>query len=192
MKIIEQAYQEIRSLGIKFRLLEGEFSFINTREKPDLDVLFFEVSEKELLEQLQIKGMQLNDVQSLLFNSGKESVRVDYYIDWINCGYYRLFPVKLTDDMEAVYMAYQIVEPIIKFGKYLPRHQKRLAAYIDKYGGFSDKTIAKVKHAFGALSSKILIKKITAQNYSISSRKLKSAALMRNGNMRSMLVERLG
>ena len=57
MKIIEQAYQEIRSLGIKFRLLEGEFSFINTREKPDLDVLFFEVSEKELLEQLQIKGI---------------------------------------------------------------------------------------------------------------------------------------
>lgn len=191
MNTIEQAYQLIASLGIKHRLLEGEFSSINTGEKPDVDVLFFDVSEEGLLSKLITSGLKKNGLQSVLYKSQAETVRIDYYIDWINCGYYRLFPVKESDDMEAVYMAYQIAEPIIKFGKYLPRHEKRLNAYLKKYGSFSDEIILKVNFAFGTLSSKQLIKKIMLQDYRLSSRRFKNAALVRNGNMKRMLSARL-
>lgn len=192
MELLQKVYKKIESLQINHLLLDDEFlNFsVKTDEPQDLDIIFFNIDEVELLEKLKNLGFVLKERQTMILKKGKGIVRLDFYIDWINCGYFYLFPV-VQSSSECVYIAYQVLEPIVKFGKYKQRHIQRIKRYLDKFGGFSNNTTDLLSIAIGKTLTKKILKQLLNNNYNISSTKVKWSLAFRNGNFNRILKERI-
>ena len=192
MEQLQKVYKKIESLQVNHLLLDDEFlNFsVKTNEPQDLDIIFFNIDEVELLEKLKTLGFVLKERQTMILKKGKGIVRLDFYIDWINCGYYYLFPV-VQSSSECVYIAYQVLEPIVKFGKYKQRHIHRIKRYLDKFGGFSNNTTDLLSIAIGKTLTKKILKQLLNNNYNISSTKVKWSLAFRNGNFNRILKERI-
>ena len=172
----------------------GQDEFLNfsvkTDEPQDIDIIFFNIDELELVQKLKSLGFVLKERQTMILKKDNEIVRLDFYIDWINCGYYYLFPV-VQSSSECVYIAYQVLEPIVKFGKYKQRHIQRIKRYLDKFGGFSNNTTNLLSIAIGKTLTKKILKQLLNNNYNISSTKVKWSLVFRNGNFKRVLKERI-
>ena len=192
MELLQKVYKKIESLQVNHLLLDDEFLNFSVKidEPQDLDIIFFNIDEVELLEKLKSLGFVLKERQTMILKKGKGIVRLDFYIDWINCGYYYLFPV-VQSSSECVYIAYQVLEPIVKFGKYKQRHIQRIKRYLDKFGGFSNNTTDLLSIAIGKTLTKKILKQLLNNNYNISSTKVKWSLTFRNGNFNRILKERI-
>ena len=192
MELLQKVYKKIESLQVNHLLLDDEFlNFsVKTDEPQDLDIVFFNINEVELLEKLKSLGFVLKERQTMILKKGKRIVRLDFYIDWINCGYYYLFPV-VQSSSECVYIAYQVLEPIVKFGNYKQRHIQRIKRYLDKFGRFSNNTTNLLSIAIGKTLTKKILKQLLNNNYNISSTKVKWSLTFRNGNFNRILKERI-
>lgn len=192
MELLQNVYKKIETLQVNHLLLDDEFlNFsVKTDEPQDLDIVFFNINEVELLEKLKSLGFVLKERQTMILKKGKRIVRLDFYIDWINCGYYYLFPV-VQSSSECVYIAYQVLEPIVKFGNYKQRHIQRIKRYLDKFGRFSNNTTNLLSIAIGKTLTKKILKQLLNNNYNISSTKVKWSLTFRNGNFNRILKERI-
>ena len=192
MELLQNVYKKIETLQVNHLLLDDEFlNFsVKTDEPQDLDIVFFNINEVELLEKLKSLGFVLKERQTMILKKGKRIVRLDFYIDWINCGYYYLFPV-VQSSSECVYIAYQVLEPIVKFGNYKQRHIQRIKRYLDKFGRFSNNTTNLLSIAIGKTLTKKILKQLLNNNYNISSTKVKWSLAFRNGNFKRILKERI-
>jgi len=192
VELLQNVYKKIETLQVNHLLLDDEFlNFsVKTDEPQDLDIVFFNINEVELLEKLKSLGFVLKERQTMILKKGKRIVRLDFYIDWINCGYYYLFPV-VQSSSECVYIAYQVLEPIVKFGNYKQRHIQRIKRYLDKFGRFSNNTTNLLSIAIGKTLTKKILKQLLNNNYNISSTKVKWSLTFRNGNFNRILKERI-
>ena len=131
------------------------------------------------------------------FKDKKYNIRVDLYFLVLNVGYYTFLKVNHKSFLnkklsKSEYIIYNLLEPLLKFSKFLPRHQYRLAKY------FSNDLPSEVRIildcTIGRLLSNFLLNKIKNNDFSISRifiKICKFRLLFINGNFVNMLKSRL-
>lgn len=131
------------------------------------------------------------------FKDKKYNIRVDLYFLVLNVGYYTFLKVNHKSFLnkklsKPEYIIYNLLDPLLKFSKFLPRHQYRLAKY------FSADLPSEVRIildcTIGRLLSNFLLNKINNNDFSISRifiKICKFRLLFINGNFVNMLKSRI-
>ena len=131
------------------------------------------------------------------FKDKKYNIRVDLYFLVLNVGYYTFLKVNHKSFLnkklsKPEYIIYNLLDPLLKFSKFLPRHQYRLAKY------FSADLPSEVRIildcTIGRLLSNFLLNKIKNNDFIISRifiKICKFRLLFINGNFVNMLKSRI-
>ncbi len=194
--------------GVKFAIIGGKYEKdgLHFQQKKDglvgdLDIVFFNTDFEKLKNELQAIGIKHIEYQTYLFIKNEVHLPIDIYIDYINTGYYYLFKIdakglKNIDGVPYVserdYILYQLIEPLIKFSEYKPRHIYRLQKYYEN-GYFT----LEIKHALARIVGPFFAKYIltTVEKKSSIDKRIikliKLRLLLINGNFKRMIKERI-
>ena len=123
-------------------------------------------------------------------------LRIDFYFQSINVGYYHYLRVspssfKLKQVIESEYIIYQIIDPLLKFSRYKKRHVYKLKRYSEGYD--FDIIRDKLRFIIGHSLTDEILDKILNSDFSISKsfiRKCKIRLLFINSNFVRMLFFR--
>jgi len=139
-KIKDVFLNKLNKLDLKYAVITGIYEeLIDDDTVRDLDIVFFDISCKDLKDILYKIGVKHNIYNNYLYEYKNAKLPIDIYIDYINTGYYFLFKIDKNDLInrngictitENDYIVYQFLEPIIKFSEYKNRHKIRLKKYI--------------------------------------------------------------
>ena len=170
--------------------------------EPDLDIVFFGISKSELHRKLIEMGLEHVHYNSYRYRSqDNKTLPVDIYIEYINAGYYFLFPTdskKIRREnhrnviCEKDYILYQLVEPLIKFSGYKKRHLYRINKYIE-HGYITPEIKQKLYNITGRHFANEILKNI--QNKTpinrITVKMIKMRLLFKHGNFFRMIYQRI-
>ena len=185
---------------IPYAVIEGEYDaesyeIEDQSFSSDLDVVL-QANSKQIIRVLRNhKGFDYLGGYS--FRDNAVDIRIDLYFYTLNVGYYHFLSVDADSfDKQKLskeeYIIYQILDPLLKFSEYYPRHQFRL----EKYFSFELTKIVRVKldAILGKFLSTILLSKIKRKDFEISKQFIKMCKLRLlfiNGNFVKMLKSRI-
>ena len=186
--------------GIPYAVIHGEYDdasykLENNLFVPDIDIVLQTKSRKIISILKSKKNFNYLGNNSFIYNV--TNTRIDLYFNYLNVGYYSFLKVdKLSfaskEISKAEYIVYQILDPLLKFLEYHPRHQFRLRKYFSQPIPKEVKT--KLDYAIGWQLSNALLCKIKDNNFTLSKlfiKRCKLQLLFINGNFVKMLKVRI-
>ena len=176
---------------------EGELYRINEIKdcKLDLDIVL-NCTAQQILPQL-VKSTDFKQIDQHSFLDIKKNLRIDLYFKTINVGYYHFLKIQESSFKRKIvshseYVIYQLLDPLLKFSYYHPRHKLRLEKYISD--GIDQKIIQTLEKIIGYRLSCILLKKISNKEFVFSVsfiQRCKFRMLFINGNFVKMIKSRV-
>jgi len=143
--LIDAFITKLQGKDISYAIITGKYEKLGVAEEKkernfveDLDIVFFDTTEEIIHRHLIEMGLKQISHHTYKFQKNGYELPVDIFIDFINSGYYYLFPIdknNLTIKNNRIcisehdYILYQILEPLIKFSGYKKRHFIRLRKY---------------------------------------------------------------
>lgn len=189
----------IMKRDIKFAIIKGKYdiesSDLEDRARPDLDIVIKSESAGVIYDIRNNKDF--HSIEQFSFLEKKTNIRVDLYFDSLNVGYYHFLNIENNSFFnkrvsEEEYIIYQLIDPLLKFSCYLPRHQYRLKKYFSD--GIPDNITHKLEKIIGYNLTEKLLNKILIGNFDISQffiKKCKINILFINGNFVKMIKQRI-
>jgi len=194
---------------LSFAIITGRFEEAGTLHEQetknlqaDLDIVFFDISRAQLHEKLLNLGLEHVEFNTYKYIAQDKSILpIDIYIDFINTGYYSLFPIQKENLLdcdgyniisESDYIVYQILEPLIKFSGYKKRHWYRLKRYIDE-GYFTSEIKERLCSIVGCFLATCLIDTISKKDHVDKKivQLIKLRLLFKHGNFLRMMEQRI-
>ena len=185
---------------IPYAVIEGKhdinsYKVENELLNPDIDIVL-QTNSKQIISVLKSK-QAFDYLGDYSFRENTTNTRIDLYFNSLNVGYYHFLKVHANSFVnqklsEEEYIIYQILDPLLKFSKYYPRHQCRLEKYFDS--GIPKEVKVKLESALGKSLSDALLSKISNKDFSISKifiKRCKLRLLFINGNFVKMLKSRI-
>ena len=131
------------------------------------------------------------------FRDKEFNVRIDLYFFCLNVGYYTFLKVHHISFINKIlaeeeYIVYNLLDPLLKFSKYYPRHQYRLAKYFS--AGVPKEVRLKLDDTIGRYLSNVLLDKVENNDFRVSKSFIKICKfrlLFINGNFVNMLKSRI-
>ena len=185
---------------IPYTIVEGEYDvesykIDNKFSNVDIDVVL-QTNSKYIMTVLKESG-GFDYLGGHSFKDKKYNIRLDLYFFVLNVGYYTFLKVNHKSFINKTlskeeYIIYNLLDPLLKFSKYYPRHQYRLAKY------FAVELPQEVRIildcTIGRFLSNILLNKVKNNDFRISRifiKICKFRLLFINGNFVNMLKSRL-
>ena len=185
---------------IQYAIIDGIYSSDSYKcESPslkaDLDVVL--KSYSNVLINKLIDNPNFSCIDGHSFIEIDSETRIDLYFSTLNVGYFHFLRIDSTsfDNQivsESEFIIYQIIDPLLKFSKYHPRHQFRLRKYFKK--GISSEVKSLLDFSLGSILSYLLLNKIKNNDFEISKifiKLCKFRLLFINGNFVKMLNSRI-
>jgi len=185
---------------IPYTIVEGEhdvesYKIDNKFSNVDIDVVL-QTNSKYIMTVLKESG-GFDYLGGHSFRDKKYNIRLDLYFFVLNVGYYTFLKVNHKSFFNKTlskeeYIIYNLLDPLLKFSQYYPRHQYRLAKY------FAVELPQEVRIildcTIGRFLSNILLNKVKNNDFRISRifiKICKFRLLFINGNFVNMLKSRL-
>ena len=185
---------------IPFAVIDGKFNIESYDDEvqcssPDLDIVL-KSDSTGIIEDIR-NNKEFKTLEFLSFKEKETNTRVDLYLNSLNVGYYHFLNIDDTSFVnhrvsEEEYIIYQLIDPLLKFSKYLPRHKYRLQKYFSE--GIPENIFYKLQRIIGYNLTSILLDQILKGKFSVSQlfiRRCKINILFINGNFVRMIKKRL-
>ena len=181
---------------IAFAIIDGKYDTDSYNEEgrcfsPDLDIVLQSASEG-VIEDIR-NNKEFESLEQFSFKEKETNTRVDLYLNSLNVGYYHFLNIEDSSFVnqrvsDEEYIIYQLLDPLLKFSKYLPRHKYRLQKYFSE--GIPDNIVCKLEQIIGCNLTNILLNQILKGNFDVSQlfiRRCKINILFINGNFVKMI-----
>ena len=194
---METSLLNSRILFLKNNLNDFKYNIIfspdlDYKHSDDIDIVFFNVNAKDITKSLTLLGHKIEG-NSFIINAPNDSFRLDFYINCVNCGYYKIINLSFKDKIFvdiSDYCVVQLLEPLIKFSEYKKRHIGRLKYFKDN-GILDNQLISKkLKFIIGFYFTVVLLKNTRTSFSGIFIKFLKLRLLFANGNLLRMFKSR--
>ncbi len=194
---METSLLNSRILFLKNNLNDFKYNVIfspdlDYQQSDDIDIVFFNVRDKDVINKLALLGHKIEG-NSFIINTPNDSFRLDFYINCVNCGYYKIINLSFKDKIFvdiSDYCVIQLLEPLIKFSEYKKRHIGRLKYFKDN-GLLDNQVISKkLKFIIGFYFTVVLLKNTRTSFSRIFIKFLKLRLLFSNGNLLCMFKSR--
>jgi len=185
---------------IAFAVIDGKYDIESYNEEggcfsPDLDIVLQSDSEV-IIEDIR-NHKEFEALEKFSFKEKETNIRVDLYFNSLNVGYYHFLNIQDTSFVnkrvsDEEYIVYQLLDPLLKFSKYLPRHKYRLQKYFSE--GIPDNIVCKLEKIIGCNLANTLLNQILKGNFDVSQlfiRRCKINILFINGNFVKMIKKRI-
>lgn len=195
-----ELFKILNAEKIDYAVIEGEYDSESYRVEgelfnPDIDVVL-QFNSRKVISIIKNKP-EFDFLGGVSFRNNITNTRVDLYFSSLNVGYYHFLKVEFHSFVnkrlsKEEYIIHQILEPLLKFSKYHPRHQFRLEKYF--VSGIPKGVKVRLDSTIGKLLSGMLLKKIINQDFRISKAFIKICKLRLlfiNGNFVKMLKTRI-
>ncbi|WP_457598120.1 hypothetical protein [Hydrogenimonas sp.] len=200
---------KLKEENLSYAVITGTFEEAGTLHEQktknlqsDLDIVFFDISRTWLHEKLLNLGLKHIEFNTYTYAAEDGStLPIDIYIDYINTGYYLLFPIQRENIQEYNgyniisendYILYQTLEPLIKFSGYKKRHWYRLKRYMDE-GYFTSDIKERLCSIIGYVLATYLIDTISKKDHVDKKivQLIKLRLLFKHGNFLRMVKQRI-
>lgn len=129
--------------GLAYAVIGGRYEDAGSRWQlqqdalygPDIDILFLQ-PKRYVDEMLAKLGWVQQQSGGFYYYSATQAMRchIDVYYSYISYGWIKIFKPdkqRLSNNYigEEDYLLYQLIEPLLKFGAYQPRHLERIRCY---------------------------------------------------------------
>ena len=195
-----ELFKIFKAERIPYAVIEGKYDiesykFENDLFVPDIDVVI-KTHSRRIIGILKSKK-EFDYLGNNSFIENITNTRIDLYFNYLNVGYYYYLKVEessfsLQNLSESEYIIYQILDPLLKFLEYQPRHQFRLQKYFTH--DLSEDVKVKLDYAIGRKLSDTLLSKIKDNNFTLSKlfiKRCKLRLLFINGSFVQMLKTRI-
>ena len=185
---------------ISFAIINGKYDIESYNMEvedflPDFDVVL--QSNPELIIEDIRNSKDFQSLGQFSFREKDTNIRVDLYFHSLNVGYYHFLCIEERSFInnrvsEEEYIVYQLLDPLLKFSRYLPRHKYRLQKYF--VDGVPDNIICRLEAIIGRNLTKRLLNKILTGDFDVSQffiRRCKIKILFINGNFVKMIRKRI-
>ena len=190
----------IMKKDIAFAVIDGKYDIESYNMEgvcfsPDLDIVLQSDSEA-IIEDIR-NNKNFESLEQFSFREKETNIRVDLYFNSLNVGYYHFLNIENTSFInnrvsDEEYIIYQLLDPLLKFSRYLPRHKYRLQKYFSD--GVPDNIICKLEAIIGYNLTKILLNQILTGDFDVSQffiKRCKINILFINGNFVKMIKSRI-
>ena len=207
-KILE-ILSKLETENLSYAVITGKFEEDGTAYeqttsalKPDLDIVFFSITKSELHRKLIEIGLEHVHSNSYRYKSqNNKALPIDIYIEYINAGYYYLFPIDSkkirrkncrNEICEEDYILYQLIEPLIKFSGYKKRHLYRINKYLEN-GYITPEIKQRLYSIIGQYFADKILKNIQEKTpiNRITVKMIKMRLLFKHGNFFRMINQRI-
>ena len=194
---METSLLNSRILFLKNNLNDFKYNVIfspdlDYQQSDDIDIVFFNVRAKDVINKLALLGHKIEG-NSFIINTPNDSFRLDFYINCVNCGYYKIINLSFKDKIFvdiSDYCVIQLLEPLIKFSEYKKRHIRRLKYFKDQGLLDNQRISKKLKFIVGFYFTVVLLQKKRTVFSGIFIKLLKLRLLFANGNLLRMFKSR--